>query len=113
MGCLTAAIYTAFLYDIDSSVENENTEVETTVSNLSNIPEVAVLINAPIDVQTYNFNLSPSTSTYFVSQTLHVEVSLVCTVETGDEELLRVIEENLITIDGQYIKVLRNVVPTE
>ena len=28
MGCLTAAIYTAFLYDIDSSIENENVKVE-------------------------------------------------------------------------------------
>lgn len=108
MGCLTAAIYTAFLYDIDSSVENKNVEVETSVSIINSIPEVTILFNTPIEVQIDNFNQTPTTSTNFIPQTIETEIYIVCTVSTGETEFLRVIEGNIITIDGQYIKVLKN-----
>ena len=108
MGCLTAAIYTAFLYDIDSSIENENVKVEVDTYNYSSIPEVNLFIDDLIEVQLDNFNLTPTTSTLYIAQTLDVQVSLVCSTSTGEYELLSVTEGNIITIDGQYIRVLRN-----
>lgn len=108
MGCLTAAIYTAFLYDIDSSIENKNTKVEVDTYNYSSIPEVSLLIDDLIEVQLDNFNLTPTTSTLYIAQTLDVQVSLVCSTPTGEYELLSVTGGNIITIDGQYIRVLRN-----
>lgn len=108
MGCLTAAIYTAFLYDIDSSIENKNTGVEADIYNCSDIPEVSLFIDDLIEVQLDNFNLTPTTSTLYIAQTLDVQVSLVCSTSTGEYELLSVAEGNIITIDGQYIRVLRN-----
>lgn len=108
MGCLTAAIYTAFLYDIDSSIENKNVDVSASTTGYSEIPAVSILVNAGPEVQIDNFNQTPTTLTSFINQTLSVELSLVCVVSTGEFELLRVIEGNIITIDGQYIRVLRN-----
>lgn len=108
MGCLTAAIYTAFLYDIDSSIENQNTGIETSTQCLSSIPEVSLLVNYSIEAQVDNFNLTPTTTTLFITQSLGVQVSLVCSTSTGEYELLSVTEGNIITIDGQYIRVLRN-----
>ena len=108
MGCLTAAIYTAFLYDIDSSIENKNTEVEVSTYNCSNIPEVSLFIDDLIEVQLDNFNLTPTSSTLYIAQTLNVQISLVCSTPTGEYEFLSVTEGNIITIDGQYIRVLRN-----
>ena len=108
MGCLTAAIYTAFLYDIDSSIENENVKVEVDTYNYSSTPEVSLFIDDLIEVQLDNFNLTPTTSTLYIAQTLDVQVSLVCSTSTGEYELLSVTEGNIITIDGQYIRVLRN-----
>lgn len=108
MGCLTAAIYTAFLYDIDSSIENKNTKVEVNTHSCSTIPEVSLLIDDLIEVQLDNFNLTPTASTLYIAQTLDVQVSLVCSTSTGEYELLSVTEGNIITIDGQYIRVLRN-----
>lgn len=108
MGCLTAAIYTAFLYDIDSSIENKNVKVEVDTYNYSSIPEVSLFIDDLIEVQLDNFNLTPTASTLYIAQTLDVQVSLVCSTATGEYELLSVTEGNIITIDGQYIRVLRN-----
>lgn len=108
MGCLTAAIYTAFLYDIDSSIENENVKVEVDTYNYSSIPEVSLFIDDLIEVQLDNFNLTPTASSLYIAQTLDVQVSLVCSTSAGEYELLSVTEGNIITIDGQYIRVLRN-----
>lgn len=108
MGCLTAAIYTAFLYDIDSSIENKNVKVEATVDSYSSTPEVNLLFDDVFEVQIGNFNLPPSASTFYIAQTLDIQVSLVCSTASGEYEFLSVIEGNIITIDGQYIRVLRN-----
>lgn len=108
MGCLTAAIYTAFLYDIDSSIENKNTEVEAVINSYSSIPEVNLLFGDFIEVQINGINPTPSASTFYIAQSLDVQISLVCSTAAGDYEFLSVIEGNIITIDGQYIRVLRN-----
>lgn len=108
MGCLTAAIYTAFLYDIDSSIENRNTEVEVSTYDHSSIPDVILTGDNIIGVQLDNFNQTPTSSTLYIAQTLNVQISLVCSTSTGEYEFLSVTEGNIITIDGQYIRVLRN-----
>lgn len=62
----------------------------------------------PVNIVTQNLNVPVEITTSFIPQTLNVQVSLVCQTTTGEYELLRVAEGNIITIDGQYIRVLRN-----
>lgn len=108
MGCLTAAIYTAFLYDIDSSIVNENTGLEVSVEKNYSSLEAILETNGGIGVQIVNYNTGVNLGFNCVPQTLQFELSLVCEISPGQYELLRVYEGNIITIDGQYIRVLRN-----
>jgi len=108
MGCLTAAIYTAFLYDIDSSIENKNVELNTTVNSL-NAECIVELVNVNfIDALISRECSDVHLELIYSPPTIHTAISLVCNVSSGEYEFLRVIEGNIITIDGQYIRVLRN-----
>lgn len=108
MGCLTAVISTAFLYDINSRIENKNVATKVSVEAASFRPEIIAETFSTIGILISNVNTGVTPEASYISQSLCLEISLVCTAGLGNIELLRVFEGDLITIDGEYITVIRN-----
>ena len=105
MGCLTAVISPSFLYDIHSSVENQNTGLDSVIENLNSqlVTETENINDLEVSVQSYSPTLIAGVT--FIPQTITAQLSLVCQISPGVWENLQVLEGSIITIDGQYIKV--------
>ena len=108
MGCITTTIYTFPPYDICTEMENKNVDVNTeVVATKSTITSTILLLN-DISTKIVSPCICIESNASFIPQSLVVEISLGCEISPGRWEYLQVIEGNIITIDGQFIKVLRN-----
>ena len=107
MSCLSAVISTAFLYDINSSIENKNVPLTTVVSTSTSVD---FTVNELSDIEVTADVLSPTidTNISYTSPTVSFTISLVCSVSGDDYEYLQVLEGFVILIDGQYVKVIKN-----
>lgn len=108
MECITTTIYTFPPYDIITKVENKNVDVNTKVVGIDSTITSTILLLNDISTKVVPPCICVESDVEFVPQTLVIEISLGCEISPGRWEYLQVIEGNVITIDGQFIKVLRN-----
>lgn len=108
MGCINVEVWPAVIYNIRTSVTpvgGKNISVVKAGGDFSVDTELT-----PPSVLTTVLLGNGRFSTSVIPQNagINVTVSIVCTTSTGTEVFLEVIEGRLITIDGQYIKVLKD-----
>lgn len=107
MGCLLVDIVSPTLCtvhiveDLNESLEvdviGKTSGINTSISEvLSYYSAILHNTNVDLDISIQSKNVSPK-----------VTVALICRIGTDEWLYLHVLEGNIITIDGQYIKVLR------
>lgn len=108
MSCINVDIWPAVLYDISTSftkVSGANILAERASEPASIVAELA---SPSILTTVYNNSGRLAFSARPVNTGINITVSIVCTASSGEEIFLEVLDGRLITIDGQYIKVLKD-----
>ena len=107
MSCINVTVWPVILYDISTDISVTNSlqvSVEGRSDNIhSEITGSSESVVVNINTSNTGIDVSVQSRGGRVSTTL----SIVCTVSTGETVFLEVIEGRLITIQGEYIKVLR------
>lgn len=107
MSCIATEITRPTFYNVECS-RVDSTPISTTFTYVSSAavsvspaePHIEVDVTAPC---AYSFLRCNS-----VPQTMEVSISIWCEIGPDIWEFLQVLEGDLITIDGEYIKVLRS-----
>lgn len=107
MSCINVTVWPVILYDISTDISVTNSlqvSVEGRSDNIySEITSSSESVVVNVNASNTGIDVSVQSRGGRVSATL----SIVCTISTGETVFLEVIEGRLITIEGEYIKVLR------
>jgi hypothetical protein len=108
MSCISVEVWPVVIYNLNVSiteVSSRSISVHNISDNLNVNAEVtssSILITSQVRNGVSPIVIDPRPSTISIS------LGIVCTSTAGIDTILEVIEGRLITIDGQYIKVLKN-----
>lgn len=108
MSCISVDIWPVILYNISTSVTRVG-GADIAVNTVPRGNNINVGLTLPSILTTIVVNGGRlSLLAQSVNTNIHTAISIVCSTSWGDEVFLEVIEGRLITIDGQYIKVLKD-----
>ena len=107
MSCISVDIWPVVLYNISTSVTRIG-GANITVGTVPRGYNVNVGLTLPSLLTTISASNSRLTLLARSANTkVHTTINIVCSTSWGEEVFLEVLEGRLITIDGQYIKVLK------
>ena len=110
MGCINVDVWPVVLYNIHTSISVVNTtRVQATITG-GTLETSIEEYKLPLTISTIPVGQRVSAFTQSFNDKINISLSIVCTTSLGDEVFLEVIEGRLITIDGQYIKVLKDAI---
>ena len=107
MSCMSVTVLPVILYNISTNISTTGRFQGNVQTGSSNINSEIIYSTQPATINVHSVDSEISVSVQSSGSKMSTGLSIVCTISTGDTVFLEVLEGRLITIEGEYIKVLR------